>query len=92
MTARARTIHATGGELSTQALDGRARLELAPQVPAAPAELELGPGELLMTIEALAMVYGELCGASPDSVARGVNRTLRNRTESARRRGAGTPA
>ncbi len=37
-------------------------------------------GELLMTIEALAMAYATLRGARPDSAARGVHRTLRNRT------------
>jgi hypothetical protein len=35
--------------------------------------------ELLRAIEALAMVYAELCGARPDSLARSVNRKLRSR-------------
>ena len=46
--------------------------------------VRFGPGQLLMTIEALAMAYAELCGARPESAARGVNRTLRNRTRAAR--------
>jgi len=51
-----------------------------------PAGTHLTKGELLMAIEALPMVYAELCGARPDSLARGVNRTLRNRTRAARER------
>ena len=53
----------------------------------------LRAGELLMLIEALAMAYAELHGARTDSAARGVNRTLRNRTLAARdrTRATGTP-
>jgi hypothetical protein len=54
------------------------------EVPATRVGLRVG--ELLMTIEALAMAYAELSGARPDSAARGVSRTLRNRARAARER------
>lgn len=63
---------------------GQAWLELSSPVDTV--MVVLAGGELLMTIEALAMVYAELCGARPDSLARGVNKTLRNRTTAARER------
>jgi hypothetical protein len=53
------------------------------------AMLELTEGELLMAIEALAMVYADVVGANPASVAHGLNRTLRNRTRAARERRRG---
>lgn len=82
----ARTTFAVGGKLSAGAIDGRALVTLTPQFEVSPTELELAEGELLMVIETLAMVYAELCGARPESLARGVNRTLRNRTAAARQR------
>jgi poly(3-hydroxybutyrate) depolymerase len=48
------------------------------------ASVELTIGQVQMTIEALAAVYAELCGGNPESVVRGVNRTIRNRTDAAR--------
>lgn len=57
------------------------------ELPTGPAvTVHLCDGELLMVIEALAMAYAELRGARPDSAARGVKRTLRNRTERRRER------
>jgi hypothetical protein len=83
---------ATGGQLAV-GLDARSRawLELTPPKGAV-VTVELSDGELLMAIEALAMVYGELCGARPDSLAYGVSKTLRNRTRAARERGTKTRA
>lgn len=49
-----------------------------------PTTVHLSEGELLMIIEALGMAYAELVGARPDSIARGISRTLRNRTRVAR--------
>jgi hypothetical protein len=69
---------------------GRAWLELT--TAEGPVRVALAEGEALMTIEALAMLYAELCGARPDSAARGVNRTLRNRTAAARGRRRGGEA
>jgi hypothetical protein len=57
----------------------RAWLELVGDAEAATAEL--GEGELLMLIEALAMAYAVVCRARRDSLARGVNRTLRTRPQ-----------
>ncbi len=48
--------------------------------------LELTEEELLMAIEALAMVYASVVGANPASVARGLHGTLSNRTRAARER------
>jgi hypothetical protein len=48
--------------------------------------LELTEGELLMAVEALAMVYADAVGARADSIAYGVMRTIRNRTQAARER------
>jgi hypothetical protein len=77
-----------GGELIVDGAEDRARLELAgPDNDRS--TVDLAPGELLAAIETLAMVYAELCGARPESLARGVNRTLRNRIAAARQRQAG---
>jgi hypothetical protein len=57
------------------------------ELPTEPAvTVHLREGELLMTIEALAMTYAELRGARPDSAAYGVKRTLRNCTNHRRER------
>jgi hypothetical protein len=71
------SITTSAGRVTIGCDDDRARLELPTEPPAA---LRLGAGELLMTIEALVMCYAELRGARPDSAARGVMRTLHNRT------------
>lgn len=76
---------ASSGHLSASLQDGRARLEVTPLGEPA-STVELREGEVLMAIEALVAVYAELCGARPDSLARGVNRTLTNRTAAARER------
>jgi hypothetical protein len=59
-----------------------ARIEVITSDPASP--LRLTEREVLLVIEAFAVVYADLCGARPESIARGVNRTLRNRTRAAR--------
>jgi hypothetical protein len=75
-------------------LAGRGRLVVR-ATPSSSLEIKLGndslttqlaEGELLMVIEALAMAYAEVCGARPDSIARGVKRTIANRTRVARER------
>ena len=86
MAERPRTCKAaSGAQLVADVTAIGARLELAgPNGTAAVAEFT--EGELLMAIEALAMAYADVVGARADSVARGVNRTLRNRTQAARTR------
>jgi hypothetical protein len=79
---------ATGAHLAVSAVqDGRARLEVTPKGEPALA-FELTEGEVVMAIEALVAVYAGLCGARADSLTRGVNRTLTNRTAAARQRRA----
>lgn len=82
---RDQTITTAAGRLaiSCEAAAHRASLEL-PTNPAI--TLQLAEGELLMTIEALAMAYADLRGARPDTAARRVNRTLRNCTSPRRDR------
>lgn len=63
---------------------GAAWLELANS--ADKVRCEPTEGELLMTLEALAMLYADLVGANAASVATGINRTLANRTRAARER------
>ncbi len=78
-------LHA-GSQLTAGTVDGStAWLELT-ESGGATATAELTEGEVLMAIEALGMVYADIVGARPDSIARGINRTLRNRTEAARNR------
>lgn len=82
---RDRTVRlVSGGRLEAGAdSDARAWLELHnPSSPTASARLT--DGELRLLIEALTIVYAALCGANPDSLARGVDRTIRNRTRAAR--------
>jgi len=78
---------AAGGELVVGARGAPALAWIELSTPdAEPGMIELTEGELLMAVDALVMAYGELCGARPDSLARRVNRTLRNRTRAARER------
>jgi hypothetical protein len=81
---RERNVHfRDGGEIAGGASDSGAWLELAdPQ--GRETSVELTEGELLMALEALAMVYADLTGVNPASTARRVSRTLRDRTEAAR--------
>ncbi|PZS15176.1 MAG: hypothetical protein DLM64_00305 [Solirubrobacterales bacterium] len=78
---------AAGGQLAIGVNpDGRAWLELT--APDGTATVHVGERELLLAIEALAMVYAQLGGARADrsSVALGVSRQLRSRTRGARER------
>jgi hypothetical protein len=72
---RDQAVTTSSGQVIVRCDAQRATLE----TPSATAELM--PDELLLTIEALSMAYATLCGGRPDSAARGVKRTLHNRTQ-----------
>jgi hypothetical protein len=73
-----------GGALSIGTDPAARRTWLELEQDTAVATVRLTEGELLMTVDALVIAYADLCGTRADSLARGVNRTLRNRTRAAR--------
>lgn len=77
---------AGAARLTTRAVRGRVRVEVEPSTGGSASALELDERGTLAAIQSLSRTYATLCGASPDSVARGVERTLRNRTAAARER------
>ena len=90
---RNQRIFTGAGELVVASDLALARIELHTDGQQQPTAARLTEGELLMLLEALAEAYGRVCGARADSVARGVSKALRNRTQAAReRRAAGARA
>lgn len=77
----ARRTFAAGGSLAAGVNGRRIFLKLATGGEALPpTAAELTSDELLGSIQALARIYAELHGGHPGSAARGVERTLRNRS------------